>query len=124
MTALTAKQRELLDFIQWHQRQHGTSPSFDEMRETLGLLSKSGVHRLIIALEERGYIRRLPNKARAIEVLPEPHLPTASDLARCSLQDLSREVRRRGLVLGEYRLDTVRAGEVRKMIRQFCEIAA
>jgi repressor LexA len=66
---LTAKQRELLMFIDARLKQSGISPSFDEMREALELKSKSGVHRLISALEERGFIRRLPNRARALEVV-------------------------------------------------------
>ena len=69
---LTAKQRELLIFIDGRLKQNGISPSFDEMREALELKSKSGVHRLISALEERGFIRRLPNRARALEVLKVP----------------------------------------------------
>ena len=64
---LTAKQRELLLFIDNRLKESGISPSFDEMREALDLKSKSGVHRLISALEERGFIRRLPNRARALE---------------------------------------------------------
>jgi repressor LexA len=76
---LTAKQRELLIFIKQRLGETGISPSFDEMREALDLKSKSGVHRLISALEERGFIRRLPNRARALEVLkmPETSAPTA-----------------------------------------------
>jgi SOS-response transcriptional repressor LexA len=124
MTALTKKQHELLTFIREHQAKHEQSPTFDEMREAMGLQSKSGIHRLISGLQERGYIRRLPYRARALEIVPDPHLPTPSDLARCTLQDLSREVRRRGLVLGEYWLDDVRTGQVRKTIRRFHEIAA
>ena len=69
---LTAKQRELLLFIQDRLVTTGVSPSFDEMREALDLKSKSGVHRLISALEERHFIRRLPNRARALEVLRLP----------------------------------------------------
>ena len=69
---LTAKQRELLLFIDDRLKQDGISPSFDEMREALDLKSKSGVHRLISALEERGFIRRLPNRARALEVVKLP----------------------------------------------------
>ena len=69
---LTAKQRELLIFIDDRLKQDGVSPSFDEMREALDLKSKSGVHRLISALEERGFIRRLPNRARALEILKLP----------------------------------------------------
>ena len=69
---LTAKQRELLMFIDSRLKEGGISPSFDEMREALDLKSKSGVHRLISALEERGFIRRLPNRARALEVVKLP----------------------------------------------------
>src|ERR687886_14331 len=69
---LTAKQRELLLFIDRRLKEGGISPSFDEMREALDLKSKSGVHRLISALEERGFIRRLPNRARALEVVKLP----------------------------------------------------
>ena len=71
---LTAKQRELLLFIDERLKSNGISPSFDEMREALELKSKSGVHRLISALEERGFIRRLPNRARALEVLKMPEV--------------------------------------------------
>ncbi|UDL95369.1 MULTISPECIES: transcriptional repressor LexA [Lichenihabitans] len=66
---LTSKQNELLRFIHERLKEQGVPPSFDEMKEALDLRSKSGIHRLIMALEERGFIRRLPNRARAIEVL-------------------------------------------------------
>jgi len=69
---LTRKQHELLRFIQTRLEETGISPSFEEMKEALDLKSKSGVHRLISALEERGFIRRLPNRARALEVLKQP----------------------------------------------------
>ena len=72
---LTAKQRELLLFIDGRLHESGVSPSFDEMREALALKSKSGVHRLISALEERQFIRRLPNRARALEILRMPERP-------------------------------------------------
>jgi repressor LexA len=75
---LTAKQRELLQYIKDRVDGSGVSPSFDEMREALELKSKSGVHRLISALEERGFIRRLPNRARALEVLRMPDSPAAA----------------------------------------------
>lgn len=75
---LTAKQRELLIFIDGRLKQDGVSPSFDEMREALELKSKSGVHRLISALEERGFIRRLPNRARALEVVKLPETKSAT----------------------------------------------
>lgn len=81
---LTAKQRELLLFIQKRLGETGISPSFDEMREALELKSKSGVHRLISALEERGFIRRLPNRARALEVvkLPESATPSSGNVVQ------------------------------------------
>src|SRR5690606_18146255 len=69
---LTAKQHELLHFIQQRLEASGISPSFEEMKEALGLKSKSGIHRLISALEERGFLRRLPNRARALEILKIP----------------------------------------------------
>jgi repressor LexA len=69
---LTRKQNELLRFIQERLTDTGIPPSFDEMKEALDLKSKSGIHRLITALEERGFIRRLPNRARALEVIKLP----------------------------------------------------
>lgn len=69
---LTRKQHELIRFIQLRLEDSGVSPSFEEMKDALDLKSKSGVHRLISALEERGFIRRLPNRARALEVLRQP----------------------------------------------------
>lgn len=73
---LTRKQSDLLRFIYERLREAGVPPSFDEMKEALDLRSKSGIHRLIIALEERGFIRRLPNRARALEVLKMPESAT------------------------------------------------
>ncbi len=69
---LTRKQHELLMFIHERLKETGIPPSFDEMKEALDLASKSGIHRLITALEERGFIRRLPNRARALEVIKLP----------------------------------------------------
>ena len=66
---LTQKQSELLSFLTSHMDTHDVPPSFDEMRNALGLASKSGIHRLVSGLEERGFIRRLANRARAIEIL-------------------------------------------------------
>ena len=79
---LTRKQNELLRFINERLKEAGVPPSFDEMKEALDLRSKSGIHRLIIALEERGFIRRLPNRARALEVLRLPESSTPSGQAR------------------------------------------
>lgn len=69
---LTRKQYQLLEFINDRLHETGVSPSFDEMKEALDLKSKSGIHRLITALEERGFIRRLPHRARALEVVRMP----------------------------------------------------
>ncbi|SCW68595.1 repressor LexA [Sphingobium faniae] len=83
---LTPKQQQLLSFIQTRLEERGVSPSFEEMKDALDLRSKSGIHRLINALEERGFIRRLPNRARALEVLKLPEamhrLPTEVPAAR------------------------------------------
>jgi len=69
---LTRKQHELLIYVNQRLKEDGVSPSFDEMKDALGLRSKSGIHRLVTALEERGFIRRLPHRARALEVLKLP----------------------------------------------------
>src|SRR6201991_453129 len=71
---LTRKQYELLRFINERLKEAGVPPSFDEMKAALDLRSKAGIHRLITALEERGFIRRLPNRAPAIEVIQRPEL--------------------------------------------------
>jgi repressor LexA len=75
---LTKKQHELLMFIHERIKETGVSPSFDEMKEALDLASKSGIHRLITALEERGYLRRLPHRARALEVVKLPQQATTA----------------------------------------------
>jgi repressor LexA len=77
---LTRKQHELLSYINDRLGETGVSPSFEEMKEALDLKSKSGVHRLISALEERGFIRRLPNRARALEVLKVPEAKAAENV--------------------------------------------
>ena len=88
---LTKKQHQLLMFIDERLNETGVSPSFDEMKDALALKSKSGVHRLITALEERGFIRRLPHRARALEVLkrpePAPPAPKANKDFRPSVVD-------------------------------------
>lgn len=87
---LTRKQSELLRFIQERLAESGVPPSFDEMKDALDLKSKSGIHRLILALEERGFIRRLPNRARAIEVLRQPE--STGGVARPGRQRFSPSV--------------------------------
>ena len=79
---LTRKQYELLRFINERLKEAGVPPSFDEMKDALDLRSKSGIHRLITALEERGFIRRLPNRARAIEVIKLPELSPGAGSSR------------------------------------------
>src|ERR671919_1008270 len=79
---LTRKQHELLRFIHERLREAGVPPSFDEMKDALDLKSKSGIHRLITALEERGFIRRLPHRARALEVIKLPEIADLSQGAR------------------------------------------
>ena len=69
---LTQKQHDLLKFIDKRLKKNSISPSYDEMKDALGLASKSGIHRLITALEERGFIRRLPHRARALEIIKLP----------------------------------------------------
>jgi repressor LexA len=78
---LTRKQSDLLRFIHERLKETGVPPSFDEMKDALDLRSKSGIHRLILALEERGFIRRLPNRARALEVLRLPESSTPRSAA-------------------------------------------
>src|SRR5881394_4398661 len=75
-TVLTRKQNELLLFINKRLNEGGVSPSFDEMKEALRLKSKSGIHRLITGLEERGFLRRLPHRARALQVIKLPQEAT------------------------------------------------
>lgn len=100
MIPLTKKQAELLDYLKSCKR----SPSFDEMRQALGAKSKSGVHRLVSALEERGYIRRVFNRARCIEIVEQPKLP--ENLVQFTNEQLASEADRRGLVLGHIYRDS------------------
>ncbi len=79
---LTRKQHELLRFIQQRLQDDGVPPSFDEMKEALDLRSKSGIHRLIMGLEERGFIRRLPNRARALEIVKLPEQAVVGGVPR------------------------------------------
>ena len=95
---LTAKQKELLLFIHQRIKETGVSPSFDEMKDALDLASKSGIHRLITALEERGFLRRLAHRARALEVLklpdsaaPAPGARTRSGFKPAVVGAISRE---------------------------------
>jgi SOS-response transcriptional repressor LexA len=94
MRPLTAAQQKLLDYL----RSCDRSPSFEEMRVALGLHSKSGVHRLVGALEERRFIRRIANRARCIEIVEDPNL--RSSIAHFTPTELANEAKRRGYVLG------------------------
>ncbi len=84
---LTKRQYQLLILIEDHLKKNGVPPSFEEMKQELGLKSKSGIHRLISGLEERGFIRRLPNKARALEVL---RLPDNQNIVPLSVKSLMK----------------------------------
>ena len=91
---LTQRQLQLLKFIQNYAREHGVSPSFEEMRGALKLRSKSGIHRLISGLEERGYIRRLAYRARALEVVrPFTDGPVGAELDTTPFEPPSNVVR-------------------------------
>ena len=82
---LTGKQHQLLSYLIEYQAEKDITPSFDEMRAAIGLASKSGIHRLVSALEERGYIRKLPNRARAIEILRHPGSRPEADKAKSNV---------------------------------------
>lgn len=106
---LTRKQHELIRFIQVRLEETGVSPSFEEMKEALDLKSKSGVHRLISALEERGFIRRLPNRARALEVLRQPDDVSSPKISAAITadNDIRKPVLRSPAILAEPANDVV-----------------
>ena len=108
---LTKKQHELLTFIAARLRETGFSPSFEEMKEALNLKSKSGIHRLITALEERGFIRRLPHRARALEVIRLPDSVLAGHPARSDSRVIEakfgRQAQRRPVAKVETTPDTL-----------------
>ena len=89
---LTAKQKELLLYIHTRVQASGVPPSFDEMKEALDLRSKSGIHRLITALEERGFIRRLPHRARALEIIKLPDAMTDAGQRRAAAASAAAEI--------------------------------
>lgn len=93
---LTPKQKELLLFINERLKESGVPPSFDEMKDALDLRSKSGIHRLITALEERGFIRRLPHRARALEVIKLPEAAQTSLKRAAFAPEVIEGSRRRG----------------------------
>ena len=101
---LTQKQHKLLQFIEQTIQKQGISPSFEEMKTFMGLKSKSGIHRLIAGLESRGYIRHLPNQARALEIVP--HQGNLSALYNVS-NDISIEVPLFGKIAAGYPIEAV-----------------
>jgi len=103
---LTRKQYELLIFIDKRLRESGISPSFDEMRDALGLKSKSGIHRLITGLEERRFIRRLPHRARALEVLrlPENLESAAPEIAKVPQQGAETQRFAPNVIKGDFQI--------------------
>ena len=100
---LTQRQLQLLRFIDQYQRQHGTCPSFEEMRAALALRSKSGIHRLVSGLEERGYIRRLAYRARAVEILKRPPADGAKRSARAAARPKLVENAPSNILRGNFR---------------------
>jgi len=94
-TALTARQAELLSFLRYRQAA-GATPSFQEMADEIHAASKSAIYRLLDSLEERGYLKRIPNRARAVEVFPTRRVVTG-DLAGLNIVELLDELSRRGL---------------------------
>lgn len=106
---LTRKQHELLMFIHERIKETGVSPSFDEMKDALDLASKSGIHRLITALEERGFLRRLAHRARALEVVKLPQQATSAAPAK-GRQPFNPQV-----IEGEGRAEALAANDVREL---------
>lgn len=107
---LTCKQYELLLFIHNHIKETGIPPSFEEMKIALELSSKSGIHKLIIALEQRGFIRRLPNRARALEVirLPEKitfNLSLARKISPSMIEKNKRRISKNFNVLDNFEIE-------------------
>ena len=106
---LTRKQYELLVYLDKQLRKNGVSPSFDEMKDALGLKSKSGIHRLITGLEERGFIHRLPHRARAIEVLRLPD--NMEDTGAKRTQTSAGKGFSPNVIKGDFQLPGVQAAE-------------
>lgn len=98
-TWMTPAMSETLEMIKRWNRVRGHPPTIREMMAALNVTSTGDMHRRITALVERGYLRRLPNRARALEVVADPHLPT--DISQLSIDVLAAEIRRRGMVVGQ-----------------------
>ena len=129
---LTRKQSELLEFLVGHAAEHDVPPSFDEMRDALGLASKSGVHRLVSGLEERGYIRRLANRARAIEILRPAGAPSLTQAVAAAASKVYAAAIKAGYppkAAAEAAAEAIaasprRAGTARVQRQRVCEYAA
>ncbi len=111
---LTKKQYELLVYIDKRLQETGISPSFDEMKDALGLRSKSGIHRLITGLEERGFIRRLPHRARALEVLRLPDNMGPPEMAKRLDQKAAAGGFAPNVIKGDFKMTGAGAGTVAK----------
>lgn len=119
---MTPKQLKALETIKAFIKKFGYPPSMREMVAAMGLKSTSEAHRLIKGLEARGYIRRLPNRVRAMEIVENPTLPKT--LSQFTVSDLAREAERRGLVLGMIREEWLHAqGETPTVKRSFKQIS-
>jgi len=94
---LTVRQNAVLNFIRTYYNELGIMPTFEEIRLGCGMSSKSGVHNVVEALVERNHLRRIPNRARALELIKDPHLGV--DLATATDVDLAREASRRGYMM-------------------------
>ena len=111
---LTQKQLDLLEFIQKRLSKNGVPPSFDEMKEALDLRSKSGIHRLITALEERGFIKRLANRARAIEIVK---MPNSSEFQGTTISDMASRTKTINVNRPTAPIESVYANEIPVMGR-------
>ena len=114
---LTRKQYELLVYIDRHLQETGISPSFDEMKDALGLRSKSGIHRLITGLQERGFIRRLPHRARALEVLRLPDNMEASAVAKKPAQEAGAGGFAPNVIQGDFKMTGVTVAKAGESVR-------
>ncbi len=115
--SLTRRQSDLLAFLKLEIESGRGVPSFEEMKVALGLNSKSGVHRLIDALDERGFIRRIPNRARCIELVENPTLNIARNLRTYTNLTIAQEAKRRGLVLGKI-VESIGAGGLKRTFEE------
>ena len=107
---LTRRQQQVLDYIKLYMANNdGIAPSFDEIRHGCGMTSKSGVYRVVEALAERGHIRRMRERARAIELIDDPHLPVA--LNDATIGEIAGECFRRGYAIGRWELHREKLGE-------------